>query len=150
MSTTIVLPADFGYVGAALVSTLWVLGFQMFLVGRYRGKAGIKYPQLYAEKAEAEASKEAHLFNCVQRAHQNTLEHMPIIFVSTLVTAVNYPLFAAVACGLWSFTRVLYTIGYASGDPAKRNTRGGILGEFPLFGLFLGATYTAYQLVLGA
>ncbi|KAF9237039.1 hypothetical protein BU15DRAFT_49212, partial [Melanogaster broomeanus] len=141
---------SFGYVGAALVSTVWVLGFQTFLVGGYRWRSGIKFPQLYAEKAEAAASKDAHLFNCVQRAHQNTLERMPVVLVSTLVTAVKNPLYAAAACGLWSFSRVLYTIGYASGDPIKRNTRGGILGEISLFGLVLGASYTAYQLVQDA
>ncbi|KAH7886372.1 hypothetical protein F5I97DRAFT_1937227 [Phlebopus sp. FC_14] len=150
MSTSIILPAEFGYVGAALVSTVWVLGWQVFVVGRHRTKSGIKYPQLYAEKAEAAASKDAHLFNCAQRAHQNTLEHFPFILVTTLVTGVKYPVLAASACAFWSFTRILYTIGYTSGDPAKRNTRGGILGEIPLIGLLFGSTYTAYSLVRGA
>ncbi|KIJ66631.1 hypothetical protein HYDPIDRAFT_174655 [Hydnomerulius pinastri MD-312] len=150
MSTPIVLPAGFGYVGAALVSTVWVMAWQMILVGRHRKRSGVNYPQLYAEKAEAAASKEAYLFNCAQRAHQNTLEHMPIILVTTLVTAVKYPVLAAAACGFWSLSRILYTIGYTTGDPAKRNTRGGILGEIPLFGLFFGSTYTAYQLIQGA
>ncbi|KIJ09630.1 hypothetical protein PAXINDRAFT_17283 [Paxillus involutus ATCC 200175] len=150
MSNSIVLPAGSAYVGAALVSTVWVIVGQAIVVARHRGKSGIKYPQLYAEKAEAQASRAAHLFNCAQRAHQNTLEHMPLILVTTLMTAVKYPLLAATACAFWSFTRVLYTVGYTTGDPAKRNTRGGILGEIPLFGLILGSTYTAYQLVQGA
>ncbi|KIJ09631.1 hypothetical protein PAXINDRAFT_172428 [Paxillus involutus ATCC 200175] len=150
MSTPIVLPAGFAYVGAALVSTVWLITWQAITVSGYRKKSGIEYPRLYAEKAEAQASQAAHLFNCAQRAHQNTLEHMPLILTTTLVTAVKYPLLAAAACAFWSFTRVLYTVGYTTGDPAKRNTRGGILGEIPLFGLILGSTYTAYQLVLGA
>lgn len=53
------------------------------LVNKYRRLSGIKYPQctwrvskcfpetdlclVYAEKAEAEASKEAYIFNCAQR-----------------------------------------------------------------------------------
>ncbi|KAG2033003.1 hypothetical protein BDR03DRAFT_711858 [Suillus americanus] len=135
MSSSIVLPPGFGYVAAGLVSTAWVLGWQMLVVGKHRKKSGIKYPQLYAEKAEADASKEAYLFNCAQRAHQNTLEHMPIIVVTTLVTAMKYPVFAGYACGLWALSRILYTLGYTTGDPAKRNTRGGILGELPVFGM---------------
>lgn len=147
MSSSIVLPPSFGYVAAGLVSTVWVLGWQMLVVGKHRKRSGIKYPQLYAEKAEAEASKDAFLFNCAQRAHQNTIEHMPIVVVTTLVTSMKNPVFAGYACGLWALSRVLYTLGYTTGDPVKRNTRGGILGELPLFGLFLGSTYTAFDLL---
>lgn len=147
MSSSIVLPPGFGYVAAGLVSTAWVLGWQMLVVGKHRKKSGIKYPQLYAEKAEADASKEAYLFNCAQRAHQNTLEHMPIIVVTTLVTAMKYPVFAGYACGLWALSRILYTLGYTTGDPAKRNTRGGILGELPVFGLLFCSAYTAFDLL---
>ncbi|KAG0697748.1 hypothetical protein DFH29DRAFT_944901 [Suillus ampliporus] len=147
MSSPIVLPAGFGYVAAGLVSTAWVLGWQMIVVGSHRKKSGVKYPQLYAEKAEANASKAALLFNCAQRAHQNTLEHMPLIIVSTLVTALKHPVLAGYACGFWALSRVLYTLGYTTGDPVKRNTRGGILGELPLFGLLLGSTYTAFDLL---
>ncbi|KAG2364813.1 hypothetical protein BDR07DRAFT_1400743 [Suillus spraguei] len=147
MSSSIILPPGFGYVAAGLVSTAWVLGWQALVVGSHRKKSGIKYPQLYAEKAEADASKEAFLFNCAQRAHQNTIEHMPLIIVTTLVTAMKYPVFAGYASGLWALSRVLYTVGYTTGDPVKRNTRGGILGEVPLFGLLLGSTYAAFDLV---
>lgn len=33
----------------------------------------VKYPALYAEKGTPNADK----FNCVQRAHQNSLENLP-------------------------------------------------------------------------
>ncbi|KAN0073693.1 hypothetical protein V8E55_012170 [Tylopilus felleus] len=150
MSAQILLPEGYRYVAAALVSAVWVMGWQVTVVSRYRKKSGISYPQLYAEKGEAQASRDAHLFNCAQRAHQNTLEHMPTILITTLVSGVKYPVFAAGACAFWVFTRVLYTIGYTSGDAAKRNSRGGILGELPLFGLIFGSTYVAYQLFVGA
>lgn len=74
---------SYEYVGAALFSTVWLLLGQGIMVSRYRKRAGIKYPQsafrpfrcygganplaVYAEKAEAEASKDAQLFNCAQR-----------------------------------------------------------------------------------
>ena len=39
-----------------------------------------------------------------------------------LVTGLKYPRFAAGLGGVWFVGRILYTIGYTSGDPAKRNT----------------------------
>jgi len=146
MSSTIVVPQGISYTGAALMSTVFVLLWQgNIVVAGARKKAGIKYPQAYAAKAEAEASKEAMVFNCAQRAHQNTLENMPFILTTTLLTAVKYPVFAAAACGLWSLSRVAYTLGYITGDPKKRN-RGGF-GFIPVLGLLGGATYTVYGLL---
>ena len=74
----------------------------------------------------------------------------------TLVSGVKYPNLAASACAFWVVSRVLYTIGYTTGDAAKvrcssrdmnfgwhsrilgqRNRLGGILGELP----FLGACF---------
>ncbi|EEB99882.1 hypothetical protein MPER_00323, partial [Moniliophthora perniciosa FA553] len=74
----------------------------------------------YAEKAQEEASFEAKKFNCAQRAHQNTLENIPIIWLTTCITAVKYPILAASLSGLWALSRYFYTRGYVTGDPAKR------------------------------
>ena len=66
----IVVPSGYGYVGLAATGGLWLSLFQGFwLVNRARKAAKIPYPQAYAEKAEAATNKEAHKFNCVQRAH---------------------------------------------------------------------------------
>ncbi|KIY70690.1 hypothetical protein CYLTODRAFT_451458 [Cylindrobasidium torrendii FP15055 ss-10] len=123
-----ILPDGIEYVGLALISTQLVLLFQEITVGHWRKISKIKYPQLYAEKAEMEANPDAVTFNCAQRAHANTLENVPIILVGTLVTAMKYPIFAAVTCGLWSFSKFRYTRGYLKGAD-KRNSRGGILGS---------------------
>jgi len=56
----------------------------------------------------------------MQRAHQNTLENVPIIVLTTLISAFRYPIPAAAACGLWSVSRIMYTLRYGSGDPKKR------------------------------
>ncbi|KAF9460122.1 hypothetical protein BDZ94DRAFT_947507 [Collybia nuda] len=117
--STIVLPQGFEYVGAALLSTVFVLAGQNITVSRHRKRAGILYPQLYAEQAQVENSRDALLFNCAQRAHQNTLENIPIIYVTTLLAGLKFPVFAASACGLWSLARITYTRGYITGDPAK-------------------------------
>ncbi|KAK7433648.1 hypothetical protein VKT23_020654 [Stygiomarasmius scandens] len=142
-SLTVSIPKEFAYVGAALVSTAWLLAYQTIVVDLARHKSGIKYPQLYAEKEEAEKSFDKKKFNCAQRAHQNTLEQLPLIYVSTLAAGIKYPTFAAAACGIWVLSRVLYTRGYASGYPERRtlgSAIGSALGAFPL--LFT-ATYVA-------
>jgi glutathione S-transferase len=81
-----------------------------------------------------------------------------------LITAVKYPVPAAVGCAIWSFSRVLYTLGYATGDPKKRS-RGsvgaiGFIGKHPLrtllppfspfvsLGLAVGASYTVYSMLM--
>ncbi|KAJ7216529.1 hypothetical protein GGX14DRAFT_358585, partial [Mycena pura] len=108
------------YVAASVLSTAWLLVFQFILVGRYRGPSGIPYPRLYAEKAEMEADPKAYVFNCVQReALGQTLENLPILLSTTLITSLKYPIFAASALGLWSLARVGYTLGYATGNPNK-------------------------------
>ncbi|KJA25141.1 hypothetical protein HYPSUDRAFT_135445 [Hypholoma sublateritium FD-334 SS-4] len=119
MSITITLPDGFQFLGASFVSTVFLLFFQSTLVSKYRKSAGIAYPQVYADKAQVEASKDAIRFNCAQRAHQNTLENLPIVYVTTLLTGLKFPVIAASALGLWTISRVSYTRGYVTGDPAK-------------------------------
>ncbi|OBZ78958.1 Microsomal glutathione S-transferase 3 [Grifola frondosa] len=109
MSSGIVLPKEFGYPAAAIVSSFYLMMWQTIRVGRARKVAGVEYPQVYAEKAEAAASKQAHLFNCAQRAHQSTLEFAPIILTGTLITGLSFPRVAASLCGLWTIARVFYT-----------------------------------------
>jgi glutathione S-transferase len=93
---------------------------------------------VYAEKAQQESSHAALVFNCTQRAHQNTLENLPLIlttFVAPLpprpaahadhawlrsaLTALTMPLTAASVTGAWVVGRVLYHLGYVTGDPAN-------------------------------
>lgn len=38
---------------------------------------------------------------------------------STLIAGLLYPVTAAALCGTWVFARILYTIGYSTGDPEK-------------------------------
>lgn len=143
----ILLPEEYKYVAGPLVSLGWVLFWQALLVGRARRRSGITYPQMYAEQAECKANPAALKFNCTQRAHQNTLEFVPIVVIGTLVTGFKCPLLATALGSAFSVGRVLYTYGYKTGDPAKR-LPGGIISNGAATGLLLGATYSAYQLFL--
>jgi len=146
MSTSITLPHSYQYVIASVVSVSWVLAGQTMLVTRARAKAGIKYPQLYAEKDDVEKSVDALKFNCTQRAHQNTLEVVPVLLVSTLVTGLKYPIFAASLCASWSLARIFFTRGYLTGDPGKRRN-GGVASSIMLTTLFLTSTFVAGQFI---
>ncbi|KAK7042324.1 MAPEG family [Favolaschia claudopus] len=150
MSYTIslTLPPGSSYVAAATLSTLYVLIFQIRTVIKLRTKAGIKYPRLYADEKQMAENPNALAFNCAQRAHQNTLEYLPILYTSTLLTALKYPIPAACALGVWSVSRIAYTIGYSSGNPGKRQNAISVLHYPMAFGLLGAATYTVAQLVL--
>ncbi|KAF7979389.1 hypothetical protein HWV62_42486 [Athelia sp. TMB] len=80
MSTTIIVPQGLGYTFASLIASSLVVTWQGMNVGKYRKIAKIPYPQAYAEKAEADASIDAKRFNCAQRAHQNTLENVTLMY----------------------------------------------------------------------
>ncbi|KAH9835864.1 membrane-associated proteins in eicosanoid and glutathione metabolism [Rhodofomes roseus] len=146
--SAITIPKDVAYPAAALVSTFWLTVFQTINVGRARRRAKIPYPQLYAEKAEAAASKDAVIFNCAQRAHQNTLEYLPTIITGTLITSLRHPILAAALCSAWVASRFLYTIGYSTGDPAKRNNFfSGVIGSLGWFAIVGTSTWTVIELI---
>jgi glutathione S-transferase len=89
---------------------------------------------MYASEQE---HKDAKAFNCVQRAHQNTLEFAPSMMVTLLIGGLQYPLVAAVLGALYGLARIQYFRGYASGDAKKRFSGGGVL-IFPChFGLII-------------
>ncbi|ELU45517.1 MAPEG domain-containing protein [Rhizoctonia solani AG-1 IA] len=112
MPTTITIPDNYGYVALAAISTGFLTAFQTTLVSN----------ALYAEKDEMDKSIEALKFNCAQRAHQNTLEWLPHVLFFTTFLGLRYPTLAASLGGVWSASRVLYTLGYASGDPKKEDS----------------------------
>ncbi|KAJ7507310.1 hypothetical protein B0H11DRAFT_199425 [Mycena galericulata] len=146
--STFTVPTGFSYVVAALTATPILLTWQTFVVRRNRKLSGIEYPRLYADKAEMDASPAAVKFNCAQRAHQNTLEHIAQVYMMTIVLGLKYPVVAASALGLWVVGRIAYTRGYATGIPAKRNNIIARLSNGPsMLTLLVGSIYSAYQLV---
>ena len=81
----------------------------------YRYK--VSYPTMYALESE---NKEAKVFNCVQRGHQNSLEMMPLFFVFLLLGGLRHPCISAGLGLLYTVSRYFYFKGYSTGDPQKR------------------------------
>ncbi|KAI0347713.1 membrane-associated proteins in eicosanoid and glutathione metabolism [Trametopsis cervina] len=149
MTTMITLPQEYAYTFAGVLPIFYVLLWQITQVGKARKAAGIKYPQLYAEKDEADSSRSAKIFNCLQRSHQNTLENLPTALFSTLIAGLRYPRFAGALCGTWAICRVFYTIGYGTGDPNARNYLGSnAISSLSQYALLLAATWTTFQLII--
>ncbi|KAH7557011.1 hypothetical protein JRO89_XS11G0027900 [Xanthoceras sorbifolium] len=115
------LGKEYGYVTLVLV-LYCVLNFWMgFQVGKARKKYKVPYPTLYAMESE---NKNAKLFNCIQRGHQNSLEFMPVFFMLMIVGGMGHPCICAGLGLLFTITRYFYFTGYATGDPQKRLTIG--------------------------
>jgi len=142
----IVLPAEYGYVGAAIVAITWLTLWQATNVAFARRLAKIEYPQMYAEKAEAKASPDAHRFNCAQRAHQNTLESVTSIVSTTAFMGLVYPRVAAGACAAWILSRVIYAVGYSTGDP-KNRISGSRISLLAGLVLLFGSSWTAVEFI---
>ncbi|KAF9021367.1 hypothetical protein BDZ89DRAFT_1163771 [Hymenopellis radicata] len=142
MPTTIVLPDGCW----PLLASNLLLSTQAVMVLNRRKIAKIEYPQMYAEKAEVEKSPDALNFNSMQRVHGNTLENIKMLTVCTILTALHYPIFAAITSGCWVVGRILYTQGYLQA-PDIRNKRGGFLSQIAFFALQAGAIVSVAQLL---
>ena len=70
------LPSNYGLVAIVLVFNVYILMYLGFQVGNARNKYGVKYPTMYADVNHSKNKKNANIFNCIQRAHQNSLERM--------------------------------------------------------------------------
>ncbi|KAK7042323.1 hypothetical protein R3P38DRAFT_313258 [Favolaschia claudopus] len=146
--STITVPQGTSYVAGSLLSTVFLLTWQTIQVSKYRKLAGVPYPRLYAEKAEMDTSPAAVKFNCVQRAHANTLENIPTVYLMTILVGIKAPVVAASALGAWVISRIAYTNGYASGNPAQRHNLIGRLTYLPsTLTLFLGSIWSVYNLI---
>ncbi|PKI37594.1 hypothetical protein CRG98_042018 [Punica granatum] len=93
------------------------------------------YPTLYATESE---NKDAKLFNCVQRGHQNSLEMMPTFFMLMILGGIRHPCICTGLGCLYIVSRFFYFKGYSTGDPENR-LKIGKYGFLALLGL-MGCT----------
>ncbi|WOK97509.1 microsomal glutathione S-transferase 3-like isoform X2 [Canna indica] len=146
MALTLEIPKEYGYVVAVLVSYIFFNFWMSFQVGKARRKYKVFYPTLYALESE---NKDAKLFNCIQRGHQNSLEMVPVFFATLLVSGLQYPVVAAGLGALYNVGRFFYFKGYSTGVPDNRLKIGGI-SFLALFGLIFLTAAFATSLILKA
>ncbi|XP_021742021.1 microsomal glutathione S-transferase 3-like [Chenopodium quinoa] len=127
------LAKEYGYVVLVLVFYCFFNFWMAFQVGKARKKYKVYYPTLYALESE---NKEAKLFNCVQRGHQNSLEMMPMFFILMILGGMGHPCICAGLGVAYIISRYFYFTGYSSGDPEKRLTVGKY-GFFAMLGLMI-------------
>ncbi|KAB5582103.1 hypothetical protein PHYPO_G00183330 [Pangasianodon hypophthalmus] len=132
-----ILPANFGYVILTYFYSWVMLTYLGVNVGRARKKYDVKYPTMYSTKDE--------IFNCIQRAHQNTLEVYPQWLVFQTIAALVYPTAASVLGVIWVTSRLSYAWGYYTGNPAKRMN--GAYGYIGLLGVIILSLSVALQLL---
>lgn len=76
----------------------------------------------------------------------NTTENASYLLVTLLWSGLRYPQTAAALGFAWVFGRVLYTIGYTSGEPKNRNW--GFFGSIAYMALGGLSAWSAIQLIL--
>ncbi|KAK9827409.1 hypothetical protein WJX74_000273 [Apatococcus lobatus] len=138
------LAPEFGWVLGAAAFTGVVYMWQSIQVGAARRKYGVKYPKMYADGE----SKEAQNFNCIQRSHQNTSEQIGPVLVTQALLGLYHPITAASLGAIWAIGRIVYAVGYSSGDPAKR-TPGSAVSFLSYFGLLGAIAVVGFRSVTG-
>eukprot|EP00047_Mylnosiga_fluctuans_P003958 m.231952 g.231952 ORF g.231952 m.231952 type:complete len:149 (-) comp12282_c0_seq1:40-486(-) len=128
---------EYGYVVLTATATAFVFTWMGFRVGGARKKYGVQYPKLYADASDCGGKQQdINTFNCIQRAHQNSLENLPQFLALLVFGGANYPAIAALAGVIYLAGRVAYVLGYSTGDPKKRNWGAfGYIGLLTLVGL---------------
>ncbi|XP_029827885.3 microsomal glutathione S-transferase 3 [Ixodes scapularis] len=129
MSTlSLVVPKEYGYVVLVGVGSTLVNMWLSIRVGKARRLYDVKYPAMYSDTNI--------VFNCIQRSHQNFLEYYPQFLMVLFLGGIEYPRLAAASGVVFLAGRIVYALGYSTGDPAKR-MRGGFqyIGLLTLLGL---------------
>ncbi|KAK7088645.1 glutathione S-transferase 3, mitochondrial-like [Littorina saxatilis] len=134
------LPEGYGYVVlVGAVGNTFVNMWMAINVGRARKRFDIPYPEMYST---TDKGKE---FNCIQRAHQNTLEGQGTFLTLLFIGGLQYPKITAGVGMMYLASRVAYALGYYTGDPDKRRWGAfGHIAELVLLGNVI--SFAAHQL----
>lgn len=132
---TLTLQAEFGYVMLVFVASVFQLVFMAINVGMARKKYKVPPPETYSPKEKT--------FNCIMRAHLNTLEGYPQFLALMFLGGLKHPVASAVGGVIIILGRFFYFFGYASGEPAKRERGAWFhLGELLCLGCVISGALT--------
>ncbi|KAJ1697302.1 hypothetical protein LUZ63_005814 [Rhynchospora breviuscula] len=144
MALSVQIPKEYAYVVFDLVAYAFLNTWMGIQVGKARKKYNVPYPTLYATESE---NKEAKLFNCVQRGHQNSIEYMPVFFVALLVGGLQHPLISAGLGATYIISRFFYFKLYSTGNPENRLKPVG-LSFLALWGLIICTASFGINLII--
>ncbi|KAG6506797.1 microsomal glutathione S-transferase 3-like [Zingiber officinale] len=131
MGVTFEIPNEYGFVVLVLVSYVVLNAWMAIQVGKARRRYNVPYPSLIESE-----NKDAKLFNCVQRGHQNSLEMIAVFFATLLVAGLQFPVAAAGIGALYTVARWFYFKGYSTGVPENRH-KIGWLSFLAIWGLII-------------
>ncbi|KAG2178990.1 hypothetical protein INT43_001839 [Umbelopsis isabellina] len=141
----ITIASEYGYVIATGIASSLMVTYLGIKVGGARKAAQIPYPYMYAEKSESEKDHKKNVFNCTQRAHQNTLEGYPMFLTLLFTGGISAPVVSAAAGVVWILGKIVYAQGYSTGVPSKRQR--GSFGYLGLLTLLYTSGLSAYNLL---
>merc|ERR1711894_262034 len=109
------IPSEYGYVILTGTASIFVLMYKSIKVGLARKEFGIKYPKLYSDENEGN-----NKFNCIQRAHQNSLENYPQFLFLLATGGISHPVLSSIAGLIYLAGRLAFAKGYYTGNPENR------------------------------
>lgn len=134
------LPNEFGYVILTGTASAFMLIYKGVQVGMARKKYEVKYPKMYSDENGGD-----NVFNCIQRAHQNTLENYPQFLFLLTCGGLSHPIAASIAGWVWMAGRIAFAKGYYTGNPENR--RWGAFGYLGLLTLLGCTVHTSAKMI---